>query len=68
MTWPMGQAPGDSGYDPDFDVWQWKFDRAKELLLAGETVVCPLYGLHTRGFPLSELVEAAKQRANVVIE
>ncbi|MDG2477672.1 MAG: trypsin-like peptidase domain-containing protein [Phycisphaerales bacterium] len=68
MTWPMGQAPGDSGYDPDFDVRQWKFDKAKELLLAGETVVCPLYGLHTRGFPLSELVEAAKQRANVVIE
>lgn len=68
MTWPMGQAPGDSGYDPDFDVRQWKFDKAKELLLAGDTVVCPLYGLHTRGFPLEELVRASKQRANVVIE
>lgn len=68
ITWPFGQAPGDSAYDPDFDNNQWQFDKAKELLLAGETVVCPMYGLHTRGYPIEELVEAAQQKANVVVE
>ena len=68
ITWPFGQAPGDSGYDPDFDNSQWQFQKAKELLLAGEFVVCPLYGLHNRGYPLEELVEAAAPRAKVIVE
>ena len=68
MTWLFGQGPGDSGYDPDFDYHQWQFDNTKELLLAGETVLCPLFGLHTRDFPLQELVAAAAQKANVVVE
>ncbi|MCH2138502.1 MAG: trypsin-like peptidase domain-containing protein [Phycisphaerales bacterium] len=68
ITWPLGQAPGDLGYDPDFDNHQWQFNKAKELLLAGETVVCPMYGLHTRGYPLEELVDAASQSANVKVE
>ncbi|MDP6158253.1 MAG: trypsin-like peptidase domain-containing protein [Phycisphaerales bacterium] len=68
MTWPFNQAPGDSDYDPDFNVHDWRFNTTKELLLAGETVLCPLYGLHWRGYPLEELVAAAQQTANVVIE
>jgi len=68
MTWPFGQGPGDSGYDPDFDYHQWQFDKSKELLLAGETVLCPLFGLHIRDYPLQELVAAAAQTANVVVE
>jgi hypothetical protein len=68
ITWPFGQAPGDSGYDPDFNNHQWQFDRTKELLLAGNTVVCPMYGLHIRGYPLHELVEASQQKAHIVVE
>jgi len=68
ITWPFGQAPGDSGYDPDFDNHAWQFSKTKELLLEGQTVVCPLHGLHTRGYPLAELVEAARQTANISVE
>lgn len=68
ITWPFGQAPNDSGYDPDFNNHEWQFNKAKELLLAGDTVVCPLYGLHTRGYPIEELVEVAAQKANITVE
>lgn len=68
MTWPFGQGPGESGYDPDFNLHEWSFNKSKELLLAGETVLCPLYGLHIRDYPLEELVAAARQTANVVVE
>jgi hypothetical protein len=68
ITWPFGQGPGESGYDPDFNVHEWAFNKSKELLLAGETVLCPLFGLHIREYPLEELVAAAQQSANVVVE
>ena len=42
--------------------------QAKELLEAGEYVVVPMYGLLTRGYPLQELVDAARQTANVDVQ
>jgi hypothetical protein len=68
MSWPLGQGPGESGYDPDFNLHQWQFDTTKALLEQGIDVLLPMYPLYIRDYPLHELVEAASRTAHVQVQ
>ncbi|MCP4759773.1 MAG: hypothetical protein GY894_01365 [Planctomycetes bacterium] len=60
MTWPLGMAPGDDGYDPEFDYAQWRWDISMQLLSEGKTVAIGLRGMQNAGYPIGDLVAAAQ--------
>ena len=60
VGWPLGMAPGDSGYDPDFNLHQWQMDTALELLGEGKTVAINMAGLVRHGYDITPLVVAAQ--------
>jgi hypothetical protein len=60
MTWPAGMSPSDSGWDPEFDYHTWRFETGKRLLEEGKTIAMGLNGLLIRGYPIEELVAAAR--------
>ena len=60
ITWPLGMAPEDDGYDPDFNYNQWRYDTALQLLQEGKTVGVGLRGLQNAGFDLQPLVDASR--------
>lgn len=59
VMWPVGMSPGEPGYDPDFNLKQWQYDTALELLEAGRTVALPMAGLVRHGYDIAPLVAAA---------
>ena len=59
VSWPVNMAPGDSGFDPDFNVHQWQYDTARTLLEEGHTVALSLAALARKGYDVASLVAAA---------
>ena len=60
ITWPLGMAPNDDGYDPDYNYNQWRYDTALQLLQEGKTVGVGLRGLQLAGFDIQALVDASR--------
>ena len=60
LTWPLGMAPEDDGYDPDFDYSNWRYNTAMELLQQGKTVGVGLRGLQIRDYDIQALVDASR--------
>jgi hypothetical protein len=45
ITWPEGGGQGEIATAPGFDIFEWRFKTAKQLLRNGHTVAVPLHSL-----------------------
>ena len=59
VSWPVNMAPGEEGYDPDFNLHQWQYHTAMTLLEEGHTVALSLSALARNGYDVAPLVAAA---------